>query len=125
MAEHREMSEDELRARTRTLLEEIHPEKSSAVDFRRKQFEHGLAWVHFPEGYGGLGLNPKMNLIVHDEIRKNSKVVHEDPPASPDKTLGQRKPSPKAMLEAKRIRSRKGRTRRIAVAMQPKHWSLS
>ena len=82
MAEHREMSEDELRRRTRALLEEVHPEKVASIPFRQKQYEHGLAWVHFPEGHGGLGLSPKMNLVVFDEISKHSKVVHHDPPAS-------------------------------------------
>jgi len=82
MAEHREMPEDELRARTRALLDEVHPERVESIPFRQKQYEHGLAWVHFPEGYGGLGLSPKMNLVVHDEISKHSKVVHHDPPAS-------------------------------------------
>jgi len=81
MAEYRTMSEEELRKRTRALLDEVHPEKTDAVTFRRAQFEHGLAWVHFPEGHGGLGLSPKMNLIVHDEISRHSKVVHHDPPA--------------------------------------------
>jgi alkylation response protein AidB-like acyl-CoA dehydrogenase len=82
LAEYRTMSESELRERTRALLAEIHPEKSDAIAFRRAQYAHGLAWVHFPEGYGGLGLPPKMNAIVHDEIAKHSKVVHGDPPAS-------------------------------------------
>ena len=82
MAEHRTMSEDELRERTRQLLEEVHPERDDSVTFRRKQYEHGLAWVHFPEGHGGLGLSPKMNVVVHDEITRHSSVVHHDPPAS-------------------------------------------
>jgi alkylation response protein AidB-like acyl-CoA dehydrogenase len=82
MAEHRSMSEDELRARTRALLEEVHPERVASIPFRRKQYEHGLAWVHFPEGYGGLGLSPKLNVVVRDEIGKHSKVIHGDPPAS-------------------------------------------
>jgi alkylation response protein AidB-like acyl-CoA dehydrogenase len=82
LAEYRTMSESELRERTRALLAEIHPEKSDPIPFRRAQYAHGLAWVHFPEGYGGFGLPPKMNSIVHDEIAKHSKVVHGDPPAS-------------------------------------------
>ena len=82
MADHAQMSEEELRERTRALLEEVHPETTDAIPFRRKQFEHGLAWVHFPEGHGGLGLSPKMNVIVLDEISKHSKVVHHDPGAS-------------------------------------------
>ena len=82
MSEHREMTDEELRTRTRALLDEVHPERTDSVTFRRKQYEHGLAWVHFPEGYGGLGLSPRMNLVVHDEITKHSKVVHHDPGAS-------------------------------------------
>jgi len=82
MAEQVTMSEDELRKRTRALLEEVHPEKVESIPFRQKQYEHGLAWVHFPEGYGGLGLNPKMNMVVHDEMSKHSNVIHNDPGAS-------------------------------------------
>jgi alkylation response protein AidB-like acyl-CoA dehydrogenase len=77
-----QISEEELRARVRALLDEVHPEKVDSITFRRKQYEHGLAWVHFPEGYGGLGLGPKMNLVVFDEMSKHSKVIHHDPPAS-------------------------------------------
>jgi len=80
--EHKTMSEDELRKRTRALLDKIHPEKTDSITFRNAQYEAGLAWVHFPEGYGGFGLAPKMNSIVYDEISKHSKVVHGDPPAS-------------------------------------------
>jgi alkylation response protein AidB-like acyl-CoA dehydrogenase len=82
MAELREMSEDEVRKRTRALLDEIHPEKADSVTFRQAQYRHGLGWVHFPEGYGGLGVSPKLNMVVQDEISKHSKVVHHDPPAS-------------------------------------------
>jgi len=82
MAEHRSMSEEELRERTRALLDEVHPERTDSVTFRRAQYDHGLAWVHFPEGYGGLGLSPKLNLVVQDEISRHSQVIHHDPPAS-------------------------------------------
>ncbi len=82
MADHREMSEEELRERTRALLQEVHPETTDAIPFRRKQYEHGLAWVHFPEGHGGLGLSPKMNIVVQDEILQHSKIYHQDPGAS-------------------------------------------
>jgi alkylation response protein AidB-like acyl-CoA dehydrogenase len=82
MADLREMDEAELRARVRKLLAEAHPERTDSITFRRKQYEHGLAWVHFPEGYGGLGISPKQQLVVLDEIMKHSKVVHHDPPAS-------------------------------------------
>jgi alkylation response protein AidB-like acyl-CoA dehydrogenase len=82
MAEQQTMSEEELRKRTRALLDEVHPEKTASIPFRQKQYQHGLAWVHFPEGHGGLGLSPKMNFVVSDEISKHSTVVHHDPPAS-------------------------------------------
>ena len=82
MSDPTPIDESELRKRTRALLDEVHPEKSDAVTFRRAQYEHGLAWVHFPEGYGGLGLSPKMSQTVFDEISKNSAVYHHDPPAA-------------------------------------------
>jgi alkylation response protein AidB-like acyl-CoA dehydrogenase len=82
MSDYLEMSEDELRKRTRALLDQIHPEQTDSVTFRRAQYDHGLAWVQFPEGYGGLGLSPRLNVVVQDEISKHSKVVHGDPPAS-------------------------------------------
>ncbi|MCH2171772.1 acyl-CoA dehydrogenase family protein [Myxococcota bacterium] len=81
MSEYRSMSEDEVRERTRALLEKIHPEKSDSVTFRRAQYDEGLAWIHFPEGYGGLNVSPKMNVVVLDEISKHSSVVYNDPPA--------------------------------------------
>jgi len=75
---HVEMTEEELRQRVRALLEEAHPDKVDQFTFRGKQFDHGLAMVHFPEGLGGLGLNPKMQAIVNDEIRKHAKTFYED-----------------------------------------------
>ena len=72
------MSAEELRERARALLEKAHPEKVDAVTFRGAQYDHGLAWVHFPEGYGGLGISPKMQAIVNDEIRQHSNVVYDD-----------------------------------------------
>ena len=73
------IDEPEIRARVRKLLEEVHPEHVDAVTFRRAQYDHGLAWLHFPEGYGGFGLSPKMNYVVRDEILKHSKVFHDAP----------------------------------------------
>ncbi|MGO9557931.1 MAG: acyl-CoA dehydrogenase family protein [Acidimicrobiales bacterium] len=40
------------------LLAEADPSSTDPVEFRRRQYELGLAWVHFPVGYGGLGLPP-------------------------------------------------------------------
>ncbi len=40
------------------LLAKFDPASTERVEFRRRQYDLGLAWVHFPEGYGGLGLAP-------------------------------------------------------------------
>jgi alkylation response protein AidB-like acyl-CoA dehydrogenase len=42
------------------LLAEVPPKEVDARSFRGEQFDRGLAWVHFPEGCGGLGLSPVM-----------------------------------------------------------------
>ena len=82
MTDAPKVDEEKLRARVRSLLEEVHPETTGAIPFRRAQYAHGLAMVHFPEGYGGLGLSPKMNYVVRDEIMKHSKIFHDTRHAS-------------------------------------------
>ena len=47
------------------LLETFPPTTTDAVTFLGEQFDRGLAWVHFPEGHGGLGLTPKLQ--KHDQ----------------------------------------------------------
>jgi len=44
-------------------------ENQDIKDFWGKQFDLGLAWVQFPEGAGGLGLNPKYQLMVIETLR--------------------------------------------------------
>jgi alkylation response protein AidB-like acyl-CoA dehydrogenase len=80
---HREMSEEEIRGRVRALLEEAHPDRVDQLTFRAKQFEHGLALVHFPEGYGGLGVSPRLQAVVSDEIRKHAKTLYDDMMVNP------------------------------------------
>jgi alkylation response protein AidB-like acyl-CoA dehydrogenase len=75
---NREMSEEEIRERVRALLAEAHPDRVDQFTFRGKQYDHGLAWVHFPEGYGGLGVSPRLQAVVNDEIRRHAKTVYED-----------------------------------------------
>jgi alkylation response protein AidB-like acyl-CoA dehydrogenase len=73
-------SEQDLRQRTRALLAEVDPD-DPAVDrarFRGAQYDHGLAWVHFPDGLGGLDLPPAAQAIVNDEIQKNAKTFYSD-----------------------------------------------
>jgi len=47
------------------------PESTDPVKFLGEQFDRGLAWLHFPEGNGGLGLSPSDQLYV---MRKLSKL---------------------------------------------------
>ncbi len=73
------MNESELRERTRKLLADVHPDAGGdqRIPFRGAQFDRGLAWVGYPEGLGGLGLEPKMQGIVQDELQKGAKTYYE------------------------------------------------
>ena len=58
------------------LLLEHDPTAESYVEFRGHQFDAGLAWVHLPEGSGGLGyafLRARANTIEGGttEVMKN------------------------------------------------------
>ncbi|MFN8022359.1 MAG: acyl-CoA dehydrogenase family protein [Acidimicrobiales bacterium] len=50
------------------LLSEFPPKSTSPTEFLGAQFDLGLAWVHFPEGHGGLGLNPKLQKLINERI---------------------------------------------------------
>jgi len=50
--------------RTTQLLEELDPKAVTVEEFRGRQFDLGLAWISFPEGWGGLGLPPDLQRIV-------------------------------------------------------------
>ena len=51
-----------------TLLHDVPPSSTDARTFLGAQFDLGLAWVHFPEGHGGLGLNPKLQSTINERI---------------------------------------------------------
>ena len=46
------------------LLSELDPRAVDPVEFRGRQFDLGLAWVTFPEGWGGLGVAPGLQRAV-------------------------------------------------------------
>ena len=50
------------------LLSEFPPASTDPVTFLGAQFDLGLAWVHFEEGHGGLGLNPKLQRTINERI---------------------------------------------------------
>ena len=50
------------------LLDTFPPSSTDPTTFLGEQFDRGLAWVHFPEGHGGLGLNPKLQKVINERI---------------------------------------------------------
>jgi alkylation response protein AidB-like acyl-CoA dehydrogenase len=65
-----------LEERLEQLLEETDPKVTDPVAFRRRQYELGLAWVHFPEGYGGLGLAPSLQRTIDQRLAKAGAPAH-------------------------------------------------
>ena len=57
-------------ARVTDLLESHPPATTPERDFLGAQFDAGLAWVHFPEGYGGLGLSRSLQSRVNNLLRE-------------------------------------------------------
>jgi alkylation response protein AidB-like acyl-CoA dehydrogenase len=62
------LTPEELRERTRTFLAEHDPHEMPRQDFLNARFDAGLAWVHYPEGLGGLGLSRSLQQIVDAEF---------------------------------------------------------
>jgi alkylation response protein AidB-like acyl-CoA dehydrogenase len=52
------------------LLAEHDPKTTDQITFRGAQYDAGLAWVHFPEGFGGLGLPPRVQRHVDKRLRE-------------------------------------------------------
>jgi alkylation response protein AidB-like acyl-CoA dehydrogenase len=52
------------------LLAEHDPRTTDQKTFRGAQYDRGLAWVHFPEGFGGLGLPPRVQRDVDRRLRE-------------------------------------------------------
>ena len=52
-----------------TLLAECDPSSTDDRTFRGARYDHGLAWVHFPKGFGGLGVRPDLNRLVEKRLR--------------------------------------------------------
>ena len=50
------------------LLDELPPKQTDPVTFLGHQYDLGLAWVHFPEGQGGLGLSPRLQRTINETL---------------------------------------------------------
>jgi alkylation response protein AidB-like acyl-CoA dehydrogenase len=51
-----------------SLLASHDPRSMRGRDFLGAQFDAGLAWVHFPVGFGGLGVSPKLQRVVNEAV---------------------------------------------------------
>jgi alkylation response protein AidB-like acyl-CoA dehydrogenase len=58
------------------LVADFPPTSTPPQRFLEEQYDRGLAWVHFPEGSGGLGLSPK------DQQRVQSRLHAANAPAA-------------------------------------------
>ena len=65
----RDPDEQRVRAAAEALVADHPPATTSAVDFLGAQFDAGLAWVHFDEGRGGLGVAPGLQKVVQEVLR--------------------------------------------------------
>ncbi|GAC1321322.1 MAG: acyl-CoA dehydrogenase family protein [Acidimicrobiales bacterium] len=61
---------DRVTSRLDELLAEHDPRSTDPVTFRGRQYDLGLAWIHFPDGLGGLGLAPSFQRVVEDRLRQ-------------------------------------------------------
>ncbi len=59
-----------VKERVTQLLDEHDPRTTDDVELRGRQFDLGLAWVHFPEGWGGLGLAPNHQKDIDAALRE-------------------------------------------------------
>ena len=50
------------------LLAEFPPASTRPAEVLGAQYDKGLAWVHFPEGFGGLGVSPKLQNLVNAKM---------------------------------------------------------
>ncbi len=60
--------EAEVLALCQQLLDELPPKDTDRTSFLRRQFDLGLAWVHFPVGQGGLERSPKLQKVVNETL---------------------------------------------------------
>jgi alkylation response protein AidB-like acyl-CoA dehydrogenase len=50
------------------LLAKLDPRSTPHAEFLGAQYDLGLAWVHYPEGSGGLGLSPKLQNTINAKL---------------------------------------------------------
>ena len=73
-----ELTEQEVRALARQLVEDVPPDQVDQFEFRGAQFDRGLAMVQFPEGLGGLGLSSRRLQTAVDSELRSAGVTYND-----------------------------------------------
>ncbi|MEI2637899.1 MAG: acyl-CoA dehydrogenase family protein [Microthrixaceae bacterium] len=68
--ETRDLEESQVAELTERLLAENPPSSTDEMTFLGAQYDLGLAWVHFPVRYGGLGVSPKLQRVVIEKVRE-------------------------------------------------------
>jgi len=63
-----EATPDAIRGQVRAFLAEHDPAEMANQDFNNARFDAGLAWVHYPEGLGGLGVSRALQNVVDAEF---------------------------------------------------------
>src|SRR2546423_4220795 len=57
-----------VRDRIEKLLADFPAKSTDATTFLGAQYDAGLAWVHFPEGYGGVGPSPQLQKTINEGL---------------------------------------------------------
>jgi alkylation response protein AidB-like acyl-CoA dehydrogenase len=65
-------------ARCDDLLEAADPASTHPRNFFGEQFDRGLAWVHFPEGHGGLSASPSFQRIINERLAEAGAPLPEE-----------------------------------------------
>jgi alkylation response protein AidB-like acyl-CoA dehydrogenase len=63
-----QITPDALAGRVRAFLASHDPAQLGKQDFLNARFDAGLAWVHYPEGLGGLGISRTLQSVVDAEF---------------------------------------------------------
>ncbi|GHF37645.1 alkylation response protein AidB-like acyl-CoA dehydrogenase [Amycolatopsis bartoniae] len=61
---------EDLRSRVAEFLSAHDPKTSDRLEFLRARFDAGLAWVHYPQGLGGLDAPRELQTVVETEFAK-------------------------------------------------------
>jgi alkylation response protein AidB-like acyl-CoA dehydrogenase len=70
-----ELTDADIRTRTRETVKAVGIDADETA-FRGALWDAGLAMVQFPEGTGGLGVSPKLQTGVEEEIRSTGRTFH-------------------------------------------------